>query len=252
MPEHAYGRIQDLSDIRDFRLSPPPPPDGGLPDSVDLRGSPYMPPIWNQGQLGSCVAFGVDALIWFCRAKGTLPTIAPSHLFQYYNARSLEGTVKSDSGSSIRDGIKAASKWGTAPVGAWPYDVARFTQKPPHAAYADAVHHKAVAYQAVPQTQNAMMRILASGLPFTFGITVYESFESKAADATGDIPMPHRGEKVLGGHDLDAVGYDQNWLIFRNHWSDQWGSHGWGRLPWAYVLNPSLTSDLWLVSMETA
>jgi C1A family cysteine protease len=251
MPEHAYGRIQDLADFRDFRLTPPPAPDGGLPASMDLRGSPFMPPIWDQGQLGACVAFGTDAIICFLRAKLGLPAITPSHLFQYYNARSLEGTTRVDSGSSIRDGIKAAAKYGTAPEADWPYDIAKFTQKPPKPSYTDAVKHKALVYQQVPQTADAIKRVLASGLPLTFGITVYESFESAAADKTGDIPMPHRGEKVLGGHDLDAVGYDPQWVIFRNHWSPSWGDSGFGRLPWAYVLS-KIASDFWVISQESA
>lgn len=252
MSEHAYGRTADLPDFRDYRLAPPPAPDGGLPASVDLRGSPFMPPIWDQETIGACVDFGVDALVCFLRAKNGQSAIAPSHLFAYYNARSLEGTTGSDSGSSIRDGIKAAAKWGTAPESLWPYDVKKFTQKPPKAAYTDAVKHVALVYQQVPQTADAIKRVLASGIPLTFGITVYASFESAAADKTGDIPIPHRGEKVLGGHDLDIVGYDAEWCIFRNHWSTSWGNAGYGRLPWSYVLNAKLSSDIWVITQEAA
>lgn len=251
MPEHSYGRVPDLGDIRDYRLSPPPPT-GPLPEAVDLRDSPHMPPIWDQGQLGACVAFGVDALVWFLRSRDGLPTFVPSHLFQYYNARALEGTTRSDAGSSIRDGIKAAAKYGTALATDWPYDVKRFTKKPPKPAYAAAARHKALVYQQVPQTAEAIKRVLASGLPLTFGITVYASFESASASKTGDIPMPHRGEQVLGGHDLDLVGYDAAWVRFRNHWSTEWGDAGYGRLPWEFVLNPQLASDFWVIQTEAA
>ncbi|MGC2270214.1 MAG: hypothetical protein WA608_25755 [Candidatus Acidiferrales bacterium] len=53
-----------------------------------------------------------------------------------------------------------------------------------------------------------MKGCLASGCPFVFGFTVYESFESPQVAQTGVAPMPAAGEKVLGGHAVLALGYD--------------------------------------------
>ena len=41
---------------------------------------------------------------------------------------------------------------------------------------------------------------LASGYPFVFGFTVYESFEGDPVTRTGHVPMPESGEGVVGGH----------------------------------------------------
>ena len=49
--------------------------------------------------------------------------------------------------------------------------------KPPAKAYTDAKKHEAVSYQRVAQTLAQMKGCLASGYPFVFGFTVYESFE---------------------------------------------------------------------------
>src|SRR5712692_433505 len=58
--------------------------------------------------------------------------------------------------------------------------------------------------QSLPQIKGC----LASGYPFVFGFTVYESFQSATVAKTGTVPMPGHGEKAVGGHAVLAVGYD--------------------------------------------
>ena len=53
----------------------------------------------------------------------------PSRLFIYYNERVIEGTVGSDAGAQIRDGIKVVAKQGVPPETDWPYDIAKFAQQ---------------------------------------------------------------------------------------------------------------------------
>jgi len=96
---------------------------------------------------------------------------------------------------------------------------------------------------------SVMMQCLADGHPFVGGITVYESFEAKNG---GDIPMPSPKEKVLGGHAIVFVGYDQQTgrFKFRNSWGPNWGQGGYGTLPFAYLLSPNLASDFWAILHE--
>ena len=59
-----FGRRADLPDPRDFMFEHLHPKlvSATLPPSVDLRGNGHLPEkIWDQGQLGSCVAHGVGA-----------------------------------------------------------------------------------------------------------------------------------------------------------------------------------------------
>lgn len=82
-----------------------------------------------------------------------------------------------------------------------------------------------------------MQGCLASGYPFVFGFTVYESFETATVARTGRAPMPDSSEKVLGGHAVAAVGYDDATRTFlcRNSWGSNWGMRGYFTIPYAYL-----------------
>ena len=194
----GYGWIPDLPDQRDHLYAAPPPVVSALPPSADLR--PDCPPVYDQGQLGSCTANAIGGAIEFDQMKQKLSDVfVPSRLFIYYNERSIEGTVASDSGAQIRDGIKSVSAQGACHEALWPYDTSKFTKKPPKTCYTDGAKNKAVSYQRVVRDPAQMKGCLASGYPFVFGFTVYESFESPQVSKTGIVPMPQPAEQVLGG-----------------------------------------------------
>jgi C1A family cysteine protease len=246
-----YGWIPDLPDHRDKVYSAPFVHAGQLPPSVDLRSG--CPPVYDQGQLGSCTGNAIAGALEFDQMKqGLADVFAPSRLFIYYNERAMEGTVGQDAGAMIRDGVKSVNKVGAPHEALWPYSDANpgpFTKKPSAKAYADARKHPAVIYQSVPQVDVQLKGCLASGYPFVFGISVYESFESAAVAKTGKVPMPKPKEKLLGGHAILAVGYDdtQRRFIIRNSWGPNWGVKGYFTLPYEYVLDANLASDFWTI-----
>jgi C1A family cysteine protease len=90
---------------------------------------------------------------------------------------------------------------------------------------------------------------LASGFPFVFGFTCYESFEGEKVAKTGILPMPGSSEKVVGGHAVLCVGYDDKARMFtiRNSWGTSWGLKGYFKMPYSYLTNPRLASDLWTI-----
>ncbi len=61
--------------------------------------------------------------------------------------------------------------------------------------------------------------------------------------------MPGSGEKVVGGHAVMCVGYDDQAQQFtiRNSWGTQWGQNGYFKMPYAYLTNARLASDLWTI-----
>ena len=139
---------------------------------------------------------------------------APSRLFIYYNERKKEHHSKEDAGAALRDGIKSIHKQGVCHETSWPYDVSKFTEKPPSECYEEAKHHKAVLYRRVLQLENQFKQCLKLGFPFVLGIAIFESFETPEVVETGLVPLPQQDEKMLGGHAVLCVGYDDEKKVY--------------------------------------
>lgn len=250
--KRKYGWKPQLPDQRDYQFRAFLSDGTMLPPSIDLR--PNCPPVLDQGQLGSCTANAIANAHHFDQLKQKdADAFAPSRLFVYYNERAAEGTINSDAGAAIRDGIKSIATQGVCDELLVPYNIAKFTKKPIPAAYKAALLHKSIAYLAVPQVLDQMRAALASGVPFVFGFTVYESFESQAVAASGVVPIPAAHEKVLGGHAVLCVGYDdasQRFTVM-NSWGTGWGQVGFFTIPYAYLLG-KLASDFWTVKTVMA
>jgi C1A family cysteine protease len=124
--------------------------------------------------------------------------------------------------------------------------------KPPDPpCYVDAAKNVATSYQRVPQIINQLKGCLASGYPFVFGFSVYESFESQQVAQTGHVPMPAPGEKQIGGHAVLAVGYDDanHRFIVRNSWGPGWGMAGYFTMPYSYLTDSNLADDFWTIRL---
>src|SRR6058998_3122371 len=125
-----YGWIPDAPDQRDHLYAAPAQYLKALPALTDLRAK--CPPVYDQGQLGSCTANAIGGAIEVEQMKQKKKKIfVPSRLFIYYNERVIENTVNSDSGAMIRDGMKTVNNQGAPPEDTWEYDITKFTVKPP-------------------------------------------------------------------------------------------------------------------------
>jgi C1A family cysteine protease len=214
---------------------------------MDLR--PGCPDVYDQGDLGSCTANAIGAAVEFDQRKQQLQAFTPSRLFIYYNERAIEGTIPSDSGAMIRNGIKTVASDGACAEAMWPYVEQNFANRPSPQCYKAAKAHPAVQFSRVPQNVGQMKTCLAAGYPFVFGFTVYESFESDGVAKSGVAPMPASSEMALGGHAVLAVGYDDKSQAFlvRNSWGADWGMGGYFTLPYAYLSDANLAADFWTI-----
>jgi C1A family cysteine protease len=222
---------------------------GGLAASVDLR--PKMPPIYDQGDIGSCVDNALAGILQYdgMRENGG-DRNTPSRLFLYYNARTLENDVNQDAGSTVEDGILGAAKWGYCDETLWPYlDSNEFT-KPSQSCYDAALPFAIRDYHTVTQSASSIKGTLAGGNPVIFGFQVYQSFMSTTVARTGIVPMPKRSEQILGGHSVLLVGYSEasQRYLCRNSWGTGWGLAGYFWMPYQYVHSPVLSGDFWVVN----
>jgi C1A family cysteine protease len=248
----VYNWKPDVPDIRDikYKASRPIPLDL-LPISVDLRMG--MPPVYNQGQIGSCTANALAAAMWFLKNKEEEKAFDPSRLFIYYCEREVEGTVGEDAGAFIRTGVKVLNKQGVCRETTWPYKESKFTRKPTKKAYTQAVNSKVTSYMRVDGTDLKKIKTcLFEGYPIVFGFTVYESFESADVSLRGEMSMPSMDEKSYGGHAVLIVGYDdaKECVIVRNSWGSEWADKGYFYMPYEYVTNPNLADDFWTLRAE--
>jgi len=236
-------------------------PPKALPPSADLRA--WCPPIEDQGSLGSCTANAGVGVVEYFERRAFGRHVDAARLFLYKATRDMSHST-GDTGAFLRTTMGALVLFGVPPEEYWPYVIADFDKEPSAFCYAFAQNYQAISYYRLDPSGTAkdvlLTRIktnLAAGLPSMFGFTVYSSISQAAT--SGKIPYPTAGEKVLGGHAIVAIGYDDAMkikstsagavettgaLFIRNSWGTGWGSGGYGWIPYAYVLK-GLAVDWW-------
>ena len=246
----GFGWKPDLPDFRDKVEAPEEI--GNLAETVDLRESGLLCDSLDQSQLGSCTANSAIHDLFYLLGLEGLPTFVGSRLFVYYLERLMEGTVNEDSGASIRDSVKVLNKYGAPPETEWPYDIAKFTQRPPDSAFTDALKDVALQYIRVWRAQGQYIKwSLTRKYPVLIGFTVYQSFEDIGSD--GIMPMPSPTETILGGHAVLVVGYivinGKRYWVVKNSWGKGWAAEGYFYMPEEYLLDKGLASDFWSVRL---
>ncbi len=269
----GLGWLPDYPDFRDYTteqlaikemltaVGAEKPLKVGLPPSTDLRS--WCSPIEDQGSLGSCTANAGVGMVEYFERRAFGKHIDGSRLFLYKATRNLLHW-SGDTGAFLRSTMGALVLFGIPPEEYWPYVIADFEKEPTPFCYAYAQNYQAISYYRLdpPGTTPAVLlnqikTNLSAGLPSMFGFTVYNSYSQAAT--TGKIPYPTKGEKIVGGHAVLAVGYDDNMkikntnpggtetkgaLLIRNSWGTGWGAAGYGWLPYEYVLK-GLAVDWW-------
>ncbi|MFC1554531.1 C1 family peptidase [candidate division KSB1 bacterium] len=268
----SMGWLPDYPDFRDYTMEhkivkPMVKEIGALksvnldiPESRDFKA--WCSPVENQGSLGSCTANAGVGLIEFLERRAFGKHIDASRLFLYKSTRNLLHWT-GDTGAFLRTTMGAMVLFGVPPEEYCPYVISEFDKEPDAFCYAFAQNFQAIKYfrldpPEIPKTilLKRIKTFIAFKLPSMFGFTVYNSLGQSNDD--GNIPYPSDGERILGGHAVMAVGYDNKLkikntltneetkgaLLIRNSWGTDWGDNGYGWLPYKYVLN-GLAIDWW-------
>lgn len=271
----GMGWERDLPRIEDYtpqepvvkeilqKSSPLKAAGGGIGAAVDLRE--WCSPVEDQGDLGSCTANAGVGLLEYFQRRAFGKHLDGSRLFLYKATRNLLGW-KGDTGAYLRTTMKAMALFGVPPEEYWSYRIEDYEKEPPAFCYAFGQQYQSMIFYRLdpPDTTpgevlSTVKEFLAAGLPSMFGFSVYSSIPG-VGEGTGDIPFPKREDRLIGGHAVDAVGYDDNHkignkkgaLLIRNSWGTDWGESGYGWIPYAYV-ERGLAVDFWsLVQAEFA
>jgi C1A family cysteine protease len=210
-------------------------PHGALPAVVDNRQ--YCPPVYNQGQLGSCTAFSMGkGLREYNQRKNGEQQVPLSALWLYYYEREHMGQeyIKQDSGANMIDGMYVLENKGNAPESLWPYNTPKFTVKPPAETDEAAAAWKVKNVKELASFDDVKAAI-AQGKPVAFGFIVYMRFQFIGSN--GIMSMPWAFEPKMGGHAVMACGYDDNkqLLTVRNSWGSGFGDHGYFYMPYKFA-----------------
>lgn len=229
----------------------------GLPSSVDL--SPQMPPVSNQGQQNSCVAWatgyamrsfheqrqrkwGYDAPITGGRGDHVF---SPAYIYNQINGGR-------DQGSVIENALELMVREGAAPWSAMPYNERDYRTQPTAQQRAAAGPYRLQRYARISATDlDTIKQELAAGRPVVFGMGVDDNFYQLKSE-----PYDQRGGKDYGGHAMTLVGYDDQKTSPRGHrgafkiinsWGTGWGDRGYGWIsyrqwtamtPWTLAVHP--------------
>ncbi|HEY9205782.1 MAG TPA: C1 family peptidase [Candidatus Methanoperedens sp.] len=238
-----------------------------LATSVDLR--PWCSPVENQGQIGSCTANAGAGVVEYFENRAFGRYLDVSRLFLYKATRDF-ARLTGDSGAFLRSTMGALVLFGVPPEEYWPYTdkITDFDAEPTAFCYSFAANYKSIKYfrhdppgLTKQEVIESIKKSLAAGIPSMFGFTVYSSISQ--AEKTGKIPFPSSKEKILGGHAVVAVGYDDGVviknatsgqktsgaLLIRNSWGETWGDKGYCWLPYEYVLR-GVAADFWSILQQ--
>lgn len=245
MTKRKLGWMPELMDKRAYAFVPRASVLRALPESVDLR--PQLPPIWNQGSIGSCTAHAVAVAHIVAQKRNRAKPVMPSRLALYFNSRALRGWQNQDFGAYICDVFKVIAKQGVANEKLYPYLTSKVFLKPPASVTKDALLNQAVVYRKLNSTNAKEIKAaLADGHVVVFGSVLYEGYDQ--LNASNLMPNPDLTAKQVGGHAMALCGYDsakQQFLV-RNSWGCSWGDKGYHWCHESYITDISLTDDMWI------
>jgi C1A family cysteine protease len=219
---------KDSDDERDYKQVSISPVQ--LPPFVDH--SLFVPPIKNQGSIGSCgshaLCTGMETLYNKNHSDWQMPL---SELWHYYQVRIAMGTFPQDSGQTCRDGLKIANNYGVSPEKLCPYVTANFNNKPSIFADAFARWFRVREYSRC-LTEIQIKTALSAGKVIMLGIPVANSI---FAYKSGQMMYP--ADPIIGGHAICIVGYDDTLRAYKivNSWGTWWGQGGFGLLSYDYL-----------------
>lgn len=214
-----------------------------IPASADLRQ--YLPPILDQGQRPTCLAFAVTAAHELARAGGFAVNEDLSEEALYWGCKRHDRDRLP--GTSFVSATAALARSGQPLEAVWPYDPTHddTISRPPPVKPGPSWHRTRLV--RIKLSTDRLRAELARGRAIALGIVLTAGFRMLNGNR---VPQPQAGEQTFGRHAVLSVGYqdgspDPNAgaFIIRNSWGETWGSRGYAWLPYTYV--KALGQEAW-------
>jgi C1A family cysteine protease len=232
-----------------------------FPSAKALTAVPKVVKLWypavrDEGQIGSCTAFcGVEAdEILYHYKLGSVPVLSPAFIYYCERVLILNENIKTDMGAYMVDIPQALQKYGDCLETSYVYpssDKSTAYKTPPSAtaitegfSYVIGQHNTSYAMIAQGDTA-AVKNILRNNTPVMMGFNVYDTRSYTLFEDLNTINYTYNpltktgtlvsGAKLLGGHSIPIIGYDDTISAFlcQNSWSTSWGNYGFFLLPYS-------------------
>ena len=253
------GIRKDPEDSRDYIFTAPVLPgnvvitsESDMPKKVDHTAE--MTPVKYQNNLGSCIAFSVNAMKEWQEQKEHDKEVKEgkvdhrkniehynlSEQWLYYNCKKID-PWPGQSGTNFRSAFKVLSKIGVPTEEGWPYNPVE-VGKPESWATMIAKWYLCGSYWRISGLEN-IKKALVEG-PIVIGMVLFQEIFGKLVD--GVVPYPAKPDEVWGNHAVTVVGFSDStqMLKIRNSWSLFWGQAGYGYIPYSYVND--FVFDAWI------
>jgi|ERR1039457_4312912 C1A family cysteine protease len=192
---------------------------------------PSNVPIYNQLTLSDCVSNSTCMALEMLIEKETGKIVNLSRLFNYYNARSMDGSQNVDSGTFIHFAYGKLMTLGVCEESMWVYDESKVNIQPNILAYKQGNDNKVTQFYQITSTGqqriNDIVLALQSNIPVSFGTIVGSSLESYDGNPNTVLDIPNDS---LGGHALLIRGYKNKssniQFLIRNSWGTEFGING--------------------------
>lgn len=211
---------------------------GNVPSSHDL--SQYLPPIGDQGQYGTCVAWalGYNLKTMIEAQDKNYSTADLTDPSKQFSAKDLFLSInKSDigpncGGTYLKSAMSTMQQRGVATAQTVPYvGLGDCSQSPSQSGTSEAQNYKISNYRSVDIKTDVIKQYIANNRPVGFGARLGDNFMTWNSDdvLTGHTSFNNVGQHA--GHAMTIVGYDdakgpRGAFKVVNSWGQAWGSRG--------------------------